>query len=91
MATSGHSSGQPMTLSNMRSLGVREVYLDCECGRTASVATSSQMTSTCQRSVIGIAAKSAVADPGCRGRTGKITARQDLGCFEATRMRSAVR
>jgi hypothetical protein len=36
MATSRHS-GPPMTLRNMRSLGVREVYLDCECGRTASV------------------------------------------------------
>jgi hypothetical protein len=26
-----------MTLSKMRSLGVREVYLDCECGRSVSV------------------------------------------------------
>lgn len=26
-----------MDLANMRSLGVHEVYLDCECGHTASV------------------------------------------------------
>lgn len=26
-----------MTLANMRSLGVRDVYLDCACGRTVSV------------------------------------------------------
>lgn len=26
-----------MDLANMRSLGVRDVYLDCECGHSASV------------------------------------------------------
>lgn len=29
--------GPPMDLANMRKLGVREVYLDCACGRSLSV------------------------------------------------------
>ena len=29
--------GRPMSLENMRSVGVRNVYLDCECGHVASV------------------------------------------------------
>lgn len=81
--------GPPMSLENMRSLGVRNVYLDCECGHVASVNVDALSDDVYVPDVKlhGRCSKCGAALYS-RAQTGRFTGRQAAAPFKLNRMPS---